>query len=162
MNQVVDMLMMITLQDHDPFESPIVVLPCGHVFTVETLDGVLFMDTFYTREPEEGSGARWKALVPLDEIPNADLPKPICPHPGCSRRLAKVNRYGRVLVAIDVRDAQRKFIVRQRQQLQYLAQKLQSLVRRQANFDPKEDEQEGLPKLTQELEKFMSLVTASL
>jgi hypothetical protein len=117
MEQVMDMLMMTTLKDHEPSESPIVVLPCGHAFTVETLDGVMFMDTFYTHAPDGG----WLGLVLLDDIPNAALPKPTCPHSGCDKRLTKVHRYGRVLAAIDVRDAQRKFIVKQLRQVQFTA-----------------------------------------
>lgn len=39
-SDVVDLILMTTLRDHDPGDSPLVVLPCGHAWTVDTLDGV--------------------------------------------------------------------------------------------------------------------------
>ena len=41
-------------EDHDPDESPLVQLPCGHVFMVETLDGLMEMHRFYGRDGDEG------------------------------------------------------------------------------------------------------------
>ncbi|KNC73724.1 hypothetical protein SARC_13719 [Sphaeroforma arctica JP610] len=43
----VDMIMLTTFAAHDPDESPLVVLNCGHALTVETLDGHLDMSAFY-------------------------------------------------------------------------------------------------------------------
>lgn len=42
--QVVDLVMMTSLEDMQPEDvdaSPLIALSCGHVFTVETLDGSL-------------------------------------------------------------------------------------------------------------------------
>jgi hypothetical protein len=46
--------MMTQLRDHDPDDDPIVVLPCGHALTRDTLDAHIGLDNFYARAGKDG------------------------------------------------------------------------------------------------------------
>ncbi|CAM9107878.1 unnamed protein product, partial [Hapterophycus canaliculatus] len=49
MTQVVDMLEFTTLKEHDPSVEPIVVLGCGHAYTLSTLDAFLGLASAYAK-----------------------------------------------------------------------------------------------------------------
>ncbi|KAL6075671.1 NFX1-type zinc finger-containing protein 1 [Balamuthia mandrillaris] len=105
-DQVVDLLMMTTLADHDPNESPLVVLSCGHAFTIDTLDGLFKMEQlFYHRDARN---MQWTALKPTRLVADKEIPSIACPH--CRAPISAVRRYGRALNCVSIRYAQRKFL----------------------------------------------------
>jgi hypothetical protein len=95
-DQVVDLIMMSTLSSYDPDAdgcSPLIVLPCQHVFSTETLDGHLNLSSFY----EQDELGRWVRCKNFDELgADVKLPKTTCcPH--CRSPIHGINRYGRIL-----------------------------------------------------------------
>jgi hypothetical protein len=100
---VVDLIMSSTLAEHDPDDSPLLALPCGHVFTTETLDGCIALHESYQRD---ASTSEWSAALP----PSAALGAlPACPL--CRAPLRGVRRYGRVLNHAACQQAQKKFVI---------------------------------------------------
>ncbi|KAF0690676.1 Aste57867_17945 [Aphanomyces stellatus] len=90
--QVVDFVMQTTLAEHDPTESPLVELTCGHCFAIETMDGHLGFGRFYRQDTRTG---QWTDVEPLT-LQGMDGQKPaVCPL--CRRIVKGVMRYGRVL-----------------------------------------------------------------
>ncbi|CAM9833130.1 unnamed protein product, partial [Ectocarpus sp. 13 AM-2016] len=88
MTQVVDMLEFTTLKDHDPSIDPIIVLGCGHAYTLTTLDGLLGLKSAYAKDETSG---RWVAPLPLE----SDCSKlKLCPD--CRAPVSGVSRYNRV------------------------------------------------------------------
>ncbi|KAJ3237919.1 hypothetical protein HDU81_008671 [Chytriomyces hyalinus] len=85
-DQQADVICMTSYGDLDLDEDPVVVLQCGHVFTIATLDGTLGMDTVYSSD-EDG----WK----LAQLPSDFIALPVCP--SCRSRIVGVKRYGRIL-----------------------------------------------------------------
>lgn len=116
-NDVVDLIMNATLGEHDPTESPLIVLECQHAFTTETLDGIVDLELVYCR----GSDGNWIGFKNLSELdPMIFRTKLKCPQ--CrSFSFAAVRRYGRALNFASLRFSQYKharFFTRQGQILQ--------------------------------------------
>jgi hypothetical protein len=106
---VVDLIMSSTLAEHDPDDSPLLALPCGHVFTTETLDGCVALHESYQRDAATGE---WSAAL----SPSAALGAlPACPL--CRAPLRGVRRYGRVLNHAACQQAQKKFVIAAEQSL---------------------------------------------
>ncbi|KAN0066439.1 hypothetical protein ACQY0O_000533 [Thecaphora frezii] len=85
---VVDLVMHRTLEDvdrdDDGLDNTLVTLGCGHIFTIETLDGLLELESYYERDV---SG--WRRLL----LPLSMLEKPkTCP---TCRREISARRYSR-------------------------------------------------------------------
>eukprot|EP00536_Pseudo-nitzschia_multiseries_P007578 jgi/Psemu1/256351/estExt_Genewise1Plus.C_1800012 len=89
-------------EEHDLDQDPVIFLPCGHFFGIETLDGHLEMDQVYVRSPDTGDYLSTKSLLDADL---SDRPKQ-CPQ--CRFPLAFVRRYGRILNSIALRGLERK------------------------------------------------------
>eukprot|EP00904_Undaria_pinnatifida_P008334 jgi/Undpi1/4630/HiC_scaffold_18.g07984.m1 len=89
MDQVVDMLEFTTLRDHDPSVEPIIVLRCGHAYTLSTLDGCMGLASVYAKDERSG---RWTAPMPLES--NCSVLK-LCPD--CRVPVDGVSRYKRVI-----------------------------------------------------------------
>jgi hypothetical protein len=71
----------------DKLDSILIRLACGHIFTVETLDGICELRQFYSSTPD----GRWTGLSPP---PTRSAPShPICP---TCRKSITARRYGRV------------------------------------------------------------------
>ncbi|CAM9746103.1 unnamed protein product [Ascophyllum nodosum] len=62
MDQVVDMLEFTTLKEHDPSVEPVLVLGCGHSYTLSTLDGYMDLSANYDKDSTNGV---WSAPKPL-------------------------------------------------------------------------------------------------
>ncbi|KAG8998674.1 hypothetical protein FRB90_012253 [Tulasnella sp. 427] len=93
--QVVDVIMGKQLCEIDPhgeeLDEIIITLHCGHVFTVETLDGICELEDYYTRVDDV-----WTSIAP----PLQGLKRPpVCPH---CRGPIKSRRYGRVYKRADL------------------------------------------------------------
>lgn len=77
--------------DGHGLDSKLITLKCGHVFTVETLDGICELDSYYKRQDE-----RWLQFAPP---PTGLQNHPLCP---LCRTPIKARRYGRVLKRVDL------------------------------------------------------------
>ncbi|KAJ1300334.1 hypothetical protein OPQ81_005155 [Rhizoctonia solani] len=91
LDSIVDLVMHTSLRDLEDdgtLDSMTITLPCKHVFTVETLDGITHLGDFYEKDAE----GKWvKAITPDDtgEIRT----RPVCP--SCRGNIDSL-RYGRV------------------------------------------------------------------
>lgn len=85
--------MFTTFADTNPDEDPFVILGCGHVFTVSSLDGHLSMENFYRRAIDESGRTHWQSCIPL----SGDMLKinPTCIT--CRAPIVDIKRYGRPL-----------------------------------------------------------------
>ncbi|KAJ3362658.1 hypothetical protein GGF32_005680 [Allomyces javanicus] len=96
MDQVVDMIMGETYAEVDLDESPVIKLGCGHLYTVETLDGVLFLDKYYRKLGSQWVGVK-DIVHPEDGLEVAKLPT--CPQCRAPILASTTKRYGRVIKA---------------------------------------------------------------
>lgn len=96
LKQVVDMVERRKLGEIDPHVEElaelIITLTCGHIFTVETLDGICELEKYYTRDDDDA----WASITPL---PQGLRQPPACPH---CREPIKSLRYGRVYKRADL------------------------------------------------------------
>ena len=122
MQQQVDVVMGCSLWEHDPDQSPLVRLPaCGHVLTVESLDGLLELGKYYRQSQEERKfkdegevKLAWTGLRDLTELPPDVKRIPTCPH--CRAPISNIRRYGRVLNRLQLALTQTKFVIGARNQ----------------------------------------------
>lgn len=83
--------------DGEGLDSRLITLKCGHVFTVETLDGICELDSYYKKQDE-----RWLQLAPA---PKGLQKPPLCP---LCRVPITSKRYGRMLKRVDLDMAEQK------------------------------------------------------
>ncbi|KAJ1548785.1 hypothetical protein HK405_015099 [Cladochytrium tenue] len=84
--QHADLYTMEEYRNVDLDSDPVVVLACGHVFTVSTMDGQLEMASVYERDGDDG----WTRLR---ELPSEFVNLPMCP--ACRSPTHSVRRYRR-------------------------------------------------------------------
>lgn len=89
-SEIVDMILLTTLADHDPDISPLLVLSCGHCMTVESLDSHSGIQDYYN---SNGKG-KWTKIVPLRDVPSNGPPPTCC---SCRSSLQSVRRYRRII-----------------------------------------------------------------
>jgi hypothetical protein len=145
-SQVVDLMENKTFADLDVDQMPIIALSCGHFFTVETLDGVMGIDTFYQRD-ESG---QFVGLRNLRSIEFSELEELSCVCPNCRAPISQIRRYGRVNNALIVRYASRKHAQKFAQGLAKRMEDLQSLLERKSLLE--------LQKCVNESAKYCGLV----
>lgn len=104
------------LKDHDPDDSPLLVLSCDHAWTVETLDKHVGFKRFYLRSEDD---QRWVEPRVIEGQRNG---RSTCPQ--CRAPIKGVKRYGRALKSVEIDLAQRNFIVDRDRTFFYLTQKL--------------------------------------
>jgi len=92
-----------TYEGCDIDEDPILVLPCGHFYTMSTLDGIFDMTQAY----DIGADGEYIALKPLLR---SDDVKPKC-CPDCRSVVHSVGRYGRLLSFLRLRFLERKHLI---------------------------------------------------
>ncbi|CAI5953182.1 unnamed protein product [Closterium sp. NIES-65] len=140
----VDLVTLETLGEIDPDESPVLVLPCGHAYTVETLDGHLGLNQVY-QEAEDGSAGgssaagagagggvggsagKWVAVRPFDDGGLSALKG--CPE--CRQPITGLRRYGRMVNKALLDESERKFALSclaDQQQLQTKLSKLSQAI----------------------------------
>ncbi|KAL1586429.1 hypothetical protein WHR41_05215 [Cladosporium halotolerans] len=99
-----DLLMMSTYGEVDLEESPCVFLPCGHIFTLESIDGAMRMRDHYTLD-ENGMPSEIKG----NSEPFSSKEMKNCPD--CRASLRLVSRYGRIVRRALLDESTKKFIV---------------------------------------------------
>ena len=102
----VDYIMQSTYAEIDLDVNPVVVPPCGHLLTIESMDGHMQMSAFFELSPTN----------PIDVVDLKNASKPFeagdlkgCPL--CRKPLRSINRYGRIVRRAFVDEATKKFIV---------------------------------------------------
>ena len=103
---VVDYIMQSTYAETDLDINPVVVPPCGHLLTIESMDGLMQMSAFFELSPTN----------PVDIVDLKKASKPFeagdlkgCPL--CRKPLRSISRYGRIVKRAFVDEATKKFIV---------------------------------------------------
>lgn len=100
--QVVDLVMMDDYKSISLDEDPVCILPCGHIFTISTLDSHMELLQYYRKNEEDSI---WIEVQPLANV-QAGPPKD-CPH--CKAIISNVYRYGRAKQYTELLLLERKF-----------------------------------------------------
>ncbi|OQR83744.1 hypothetical protein ACHHYP_14331 [Achlya hypogyna] len=103
LREVVDLIMQTPLAAHDPEESPLVAWPCGHCFTVESMDGYLGLAEVFAADARTG---KWSGIKPLT-LQAMESQRKTCPL--CRQPLFGVHRYARVLNLQSLYEAELKY-----------------------------------------------------
>ncbi|CAI5506821.1 unnamed protein product, partial [Closterium sp. Naga37s-1] len=120
----VDLVTLETLGEIDPDESPVVVLGCGHAYTVDTLDGHMGLNQAYLEAGGGAGGAtggasgssgmsegggecgrKWVAVLPFEDGDLSMLKG--CPE--CRQPITGLRRYGRMVNKALLDQSERKF-----------------------------------------------------
>ncbi|KAI2478280.1 NFX1-type zinc finger-containing protein 1 [Pyrenophora tritici-repentis] len=122
-----DIILSTLYRDIDINESPIVVLGCGHFWTIETLDGHVGLKDVYEIDPRTGG---FISLIDNREL-QAVVPK--CPG-GCGVPIQQhaTQRYNRLINMAVIAEQSRRFIATGMQEMQELEGKIDEL---QDNLD---------------------------
>ena len=99
-----DLVMLSSYSEVNLSESPCMFLPCGHVFTVESLDGVMAMSDYYELDGATGMP------VALNGNSKAFSYQEIKACPDCRSSLRLVPRYGRITRRALLDESTKKFI----------------------------------------------------
>lgn len=133
-DSVVDQILFRTLADVDPdmetIDDMTITIPnCGHVFTVETLDGICDMAEFYERSDDD---TRW---VGLKAPPSGFVKPPTCP---TCRAAITCPRYGRIFKRADLDILERNVTSAMSQSLAGVSHQLQQKSPEQCSVHVKE------------------------
>lgn len=104
---MVDYIMGSSYADVDLDESPCIIPSCGHVLTMESMDGHMEMSKYYVLSSDPDAEDPIIALK-SSSTPFTSEPKN-CPM--CRRPLRDINRYGRIVRRAWIDEATKKFIV---------------------------------------------------
>lgn len=124
LNHIVDMIEFITYKDCDVDKDPIIVLPCGHFYTMTTLDGIFDVSQAYTKSDEE--------YTEIKPIARNDNIKPKC-CPDCRAVVHSVSRYGRLLSFLRLQFLERKHLMAIGRSLTACANKLSKTTSKDRN-----------------------------
>ncbi|KAG9508203.1 hypothetical protein J7337_001766 [Fusarium musae] len=115
---IVDLLEFRSYSKINMYETPIVVLGCGHFFTRETLDGLVGLNEVYTI-------GMFGSYTGLKDISTSLTEKtPYCPSCKRSIRQFATKRYNRVINRAVMEDICKRFLIKGRESLQKLNHKL--------------------------------------
>lgn len=112
------MIQFVSYKDCDIDNDPIIVLPCGHFYTITTLDGIFDMSQAYTRSETGYSG--------IATMTRNDNIKPKC-CPECRAVVHSVARYGRLLSFLRLQFLERKHLMKIGDSLRDCAKGLESI-----------------------------------
>ena len=101
---VVDFILSSTFEEVDLDESPCIIPSCGHILTLESMDGHMSMSDFYTTN-SEGS------IVDLKNSAEPFSASGMKSCPTCRGPLRNLNRYSRIVRRALIDEATKKFIV---------------------------------------------------
>ena len=95
-------------------ETPIVVLGCGHFFTMETLDGHIGMTEVYTQD----AWGKYTGLKDISSVLAGSVPR--CPDCQCPVRQYCSNRFNRVINRAVIDEMSKRFLVSGKEDLRRL------------------------------------------
>ena len=98
----VDMILFTEYQDLDVDADPVIFLPCGHFFSVSTLDGVMDLNSAYTQD-QSGD------YIGLQSLSTVGANNAKCPD--CRNVIHSVKRYGRLISLHCLRASERKHMM---------------------------------------------------
>jgi hypothetical protein len=101
---IVDFILSSTFEEVDLDENPCIIPPCGHILTLESMDGHMSMSDFYTMDAE-GS------IVDLKNSAEPFSASGMKSCPTCRGPLRSLNRYSRIVRRALIDEATKKFIV---------------------------------------------------
>lgn len=101
---VVDFILSSTFEEVDLDENPCIVPSCGHILTLESMDGHMSMSDFYTMN---GEGS----IVDLKNSAEPFSASGMKSCPTCRGPLRNLNRYSRIVRRALIDEATKKFIV---------------------------------------------------
>lgn len=127
LDATVDLVSMETYREIDLDTKPCLFLSCGHIFTVETLDGQMALSEHY--EMKKVGGIDVPVAVKGDSKPLSYEKPKTCPT--CRGSLRNISRYGRIVRRSLLDESTKKFIVWSNSEYFPLAEKLKQL---QANL----------------------------
>lgn len=103
---MVDYIMGLTYMEIDLDETPCLVPSCGHILTMENMDGVMDMSSYYEideRSPEP--------IVSLKSCSRPFSSSGLKKCPMCRTRMGEFHRYGRIIRRAWIDEATKKFLV---------------------------------------------------
>jgi hypothetical protein len=115
-----DLIMFSPYGEIDLSESPCLFLPCGHIFTVESLDGVMAMSNYYELDIMTGAPTALKgtaAAFSQEEMKTC---------PTCRASLRLLPRYGRIVRRAGLDESTKKFIAWAHRSYLLFAENMQS------------------------------------
>ncbi|KAK6518253.1 hypothetical protein TWF506_005413 [Arthrobotrys conoides] len=112
-NQRVDLLTFETYEDIDLNVDPVIVLKCGHIYTMSSLDGFLELEKHYQVDQE--GGAR-RILMSGEALKGC---------PDCRRPFRDIDRYNRVFKSFLLDELTRRFVARSASEYAGLMEKLE-------------------------------------
>ena len=101
---VVDFILLSTFEEVDLNKDPCIIPPCGHILTLESIDGHMSMSDFYTMN-NKGS------IVDLKNSAEPFSASEMKSCPTCRGPLRNLNRYSRIVRRALIDKATKKFIV---------------------------------------------------
>ncbi|KAI4145818.1 MAG: hypothetical protein LQ340_006150 [Diploschistes diacapsis] len=107
-DMMVDYIMGSSYAEIDLDESPCLVPSCGHILTLESMDGHMDMSKYYTMSSDTDAENPIIALK-SSSVPFATSDLKNCPL--CRKPLRNINRYGRIVRRAWIDEATKKFIV---------------------------------------------------
>ncbi|GBB88387.1 hypothetical protein RclHR1_14960002 [Rhizophagus clarus] len=107
-NQVSDVILNSTFREVDWDKERMIVLPCWHVYTMETMDMHMGINDYYEGSIEEG----WTSVKILPTLPMTTKTCPTCRKP-----IKDIKRYGRIINKCILDIQNKKFLTKYDQQL---------------------------------------------
>ena len=107
-DMMVDYIMGSSFAEIDLDESPCIIPSCGHILTLESMDGHMEMSKYYTMSGEIDVENPIIALK-SSSVPFSTSELKNCPL--CRKPLRNINRYGRIVRRAWIDEATKKFIV---------------------------------------------------
>lgn len=107
-DQMADYLLGSSYKDVDLDENPVIIPSCGHIQTVESMDGQMELQKFFEISDQDAQGERVLGLK-ADPTPFSTGDFKNCPM--CRSPLRNINRYGRIVRRAWIDEATKKFIV---------------------------------------------------
>lgn len=116
--RVADVILFQTYAEIDPFEDPVLVLPCcSIVYIMGTLDGTLHISTYYDKNGK-----------PRGSLPGGYFDIPQCPN--CKKPIRGLRRYGRVTKRAAIDSADKSFISHAQRRLAILQERTNAAIRK--------------------------------
>ncbi|KAF8936308.1 hypothetical protein BGZ58_004343 [Dissophora ornata] len=116
------------LREVDVNDDPILVLSCGHVLTMTSLDGMMDMSSYYRHRTDRMTGI--VSYVDKKELPGAEVSQVSCHL--CRKPIVDLHRYGRRVNYAQLSLRLKKYQVKQAKSMKYACQEF-DIVQAQTN-----------------------------